>query len=170
MRTKLAIIGDSIIPDLKTSVVSPNLDLQASHWADILQARVTIIAPDGTVWGESDEDSAGMTNHSDRPEVIQALSSGTGHSSRFSHTLGYDMLYTAVRVEENGHVLALVRVALPLQHVSANIANLQRILIAVTVLVTLLAMLLATLIAGRISKPVRELTHSAWQLASINPD
>jgi two-component system phosphate regulon sensor histidine kinase PhoR len=110
-----------------------------------------------------------MTNHSDRPEVIQALSSGVGSISRFSHTLGYDMLYTAVRVEENGQDLALIRVALPLQQVSANITQLQRILIAVTLLVTLLAVLLAAWIAGRISKPVRDLTHSAWQLASINP-
>jgi two-component system phosphate regulon sensor histidine kinase PhoR len=173
LQAKLAdearMIGDVIKPDLISNQSKLNLDPHARHWADILNARITIIAPDGTVWGESDEDSAGMTNHSDRPEVIQALSSGTGHSSRFSHTLGYDMLYTAVRIKENGYVLALVRVALPLQHVSANIANLQRILIAVTVLVTLLAILLATLIAGRISKPVRELTHSAWQLASINP-
>jgi len=172
LQAKLAdearMIGDVIKPDLVSNESKPNLDPHARHWADILNARITIIAPDGTVWGESDEDSAGMSNHSDRPEVIQALSYGTGHSSRFSHTLGYDMLYTAVRVEENGHVLALVRIALPLQHVSANIANLQRILIAVTVLVTLLAMLLATLIAGRISRPLRLLTKSAWQLASSN--
>ena len=162
-------IGDVIMLDLQTNVALPNLDSQARHWAEVLNARLTIIAPDGTVWGESDQDRAEMTNHSDRPEVIQALSSGMGSSIRFSHTLGYDMLYTAVSVVENGQVVALVRVALPLQQVSANITHLQRILIAVTVLVTLFAMLLATLIAGRISKPVRVLTHSAWQLASINP-
>ena len=161
-------IGDSITPDLKTSVVSPNLDSQAKHWADILQARVTIIAPDGTVWGESDEDRTLMTNHSDRPEVIQALSSGVGSSSRFSHTLGYDMLYTAVSIEDNGEISTLVRIALPLQKVSASINQVQRILITVTVVVALLAVLLATWIAGRISRPVRVLTKAAWQLASSN--
>ncbi len=167
---KARMIGDVIMPDLKISETTPNLDTQAIHWADILNVRVTIISPDGTVWGESDEDRAEMTNHSDRPEVIQALSTGVGSSSRFSHTLGYDMLYTAVRVENNGKILALVRIALPLQQVSANLAHLQRIMIAATVVVTLLAVLLATLIAGRISRPVRDLTQAAWQLASINPD
>jgi two-component system phosphate regulon sensor histidine kinase PhoR len=161
-------IGDILTPDLQTNAALPNLDLQARHWADVLNARVTIIAPDGTVWGESDEDRTQMTNHSDRPEVIQALSSGVGNSSRFSHTLGYDMLYTAVSIENNGQVLAFVRVALPLQQVSVNIAQLQRILIAATVVVALLAVLLATLIADRISRPVRDLTRSAWQLASVN--
>jgi two-component system phosphate regulon sensor histidine kinase PhoR len=53
--------------------------------------------------------------------------------------------------------------------VSANIANLLRILIAVTLLVTVLALLLATLIAGRITRPVRELTQLVWQLASSKP-
>jgi len=162
-------IGDVITPDLETIGSTPDLDLQAKHWASLLNARVTIIAPDGTVWGESDEDRALMTNHSDRPEVIKALADGVGSSSRFSQTLGYPMLYTAVRVAENQKTLALVRIALPLQKVSANIANLQRILIGVTLVVTLLAVLLATLIAGRISRPVRLLTQSAWQMTSINP-
>src|SRR4030042_4390426 len=162
-------IGEIITPDLQTNGALPNLDPQAKNWADILNARVTILAPDGTVWGESNEDRAQIANHSDRPEVVQALASGVGSSSRFSHTLGYEMLYTVVRVEDNKQVMALVRVALPLQQVSANIAHLQRIMIAATVVVTLLAVLLATLIAGRISRPVRELTQSAWKLSSINP-
>ena len=173
LETKLTdearMLGDVITIDLESIGATPNLDPQVKHWAEILNARVTIIAPDGTVWGESDEDRAQMANHSDRPEVIQALSSGVGTSSRFSHTLGYDMMYTAVTVADNGQVLALVRVALPLQQVSANINHLQRIMIAATVVVTLLAILLAALIAGRISRPVRELTQTAWQLSSINP-
>ena len=161
-------IGDVISPDLESIGENPNLDPQAKHWASILNARVTIIAPDGTVWGESEEDRAQMSNHSDRPEVIQALANGVGSSSRFSKTLGFPMLYTAVRVMDDQNNLGIVRIALPLNKVSANIANLQRIMIATTGLVTLIAILLAVLIAGRITRPVRELTHSAWQMASIN--
>jgi len=162
-------IGDVITPDLEAVGATPNLDPQAKHWASILNARVTIIAPDGTVWGESDENRDQMTNHSDRPEVIQALTIGVGSSSRFSQTLGYPMLYTAVKVVNNQQNLGIVRVALPTNQVSANIAILQRILITTTGLVTLLAVLLAVIIAGRITRPVRELTESAWQMTSINP-
>ena len=162
-------IGDVITPDLEPVGATPNLDPQAKHWASILNARVTIIAPDGTVWGESDENRDQMTNHSDRPEVIQALTIGVGSSSRFSQTLGYPMLYTAVKVVNNQQNLGIVRVALPTNQVSANIAILLRILIATTGLVTLLAVLLAVIIAGRITRPVRELTESAWQMTSINP-
>src|SRR4030042_2152121 len=169
LATEARMIGDVITPDLESVGSTPDLDLQARHWAALLNARVTIIAPDGTVWGESQEDRALMTNHSDRPEVIQALASGEGSSIRFSQTLGLSMMYTAVTVINNNKILALVRVALPLQQVSTNVANLHRILILVTVLVTALALLLAALIAGPISRPLRELTRSVWRMAPSKP-
>jgi two-component system phosphate regulon sensor histidine kinase PhoR len=163
------LIGDVITPDIAISLPSPNLDNQAKHWASLLDARVTIIAPDGTVWGESHEDRTLMSNHSDRPEVIQALANGVGNSIRFSQTLGLDMLYTAVRVKQGDATLVLVRVALPLSHIAADVASLQRVLIAATLLAALLALLLAVLIAGRISNPIRQLTQSIVQLAPSKP-
>ncbi len=169
LTSEARMIGDVITPDLESVGASPNFDPQAKHWDDILKARVTIIAPDGTVWGESEQDRATMSNHSDRPEVIQALATGEGSSIRYSQTLGLNMMYTAITVLKNNAPLALVRVALPLQQVSANITNLQRVLIAVTVLVTAIAILLAVILAGRITRPVRALTQSAWELASSDP-
>ena len=163
-------IGVVLTPDLESAGAVPNFDSPAKTWADILAARVTIIAPDGTVWGESTENHLLLTNHSDRPEVIQALATGEGSSIRNSPTLGVPMMYTAVTVVNNHQTLGLVRVALPLQVVNANITSLQRILAAATIVVTVLALLIAALIAGRITNPVRELTQSAWQLASIKPD
>jgi two-component system phosphate regulon sensor histidine kinase PhoR len=162
-------IGDVITPDLLSFGASPDLDPQAKHWAAVLDARVTIIAPDGTVWGESHEDRSLMSNHSDRPEVIQALANGVGSSMRFSQTLGVNMMYTAVTVVQQDKTLGLVRVALHLEHVTASIASLQRVLIATTILATLLALLLSILIAGRISRPVRRLTQSVLQLSPSKP-
>ncbi len=169
LATEAHMIGVVITPDLESASANPNLDPQAQHWAAVLDARVTIIAPDGTVWGESQEDRTLMTNHSDRPEIIQALANGEGSSIRLSTTLGLSMMYTAVRVINNNKTLALVRVALPLQQVSANVTNLQRILVAVTLLVTVLALILAALIAGRITRPIRELTQSVWQMVPSKP-
>jgi len=162
-------IGDAITPNLLAAGSSPDFDPFAQHWAGILNARVTIISADGTVWGESTQNHSTMVNHANRPEVIQALASGVGTSIRNSQTLGQTMMYTAVSVVNNNKILAIVRVALPIQDITANIADLQHILVVVTTLVTLLALLLATLIAGRISRPVRQLTQSAWQLAPSKP-
>ena len=79
------------------------------------------------------------------------------------------MLYTAVTVKQGNKPLALVRLAIPLQLVSANVARLQRVLIGVTLLATTLAVMLAVIIAGRITRPVRALTQDAWKLASSDP-
>lgn len=162
-------IGMVITPNLESIGTSPNLDPQAKSWANVLDTRVTIIAIDGTVWGESSENRLQMDNHRDRPEVIQALANGEGSSIRFSQTLGVSMMYTAVTVVNNNKLLGIVRVALPLSTVNTNIAGLQRILIASTLVTTMLALLIAALIAGRITRPVRELTQSAWQLAPSKP-
>jgi two-component system phosphate regulon sensor histidine kinase PhoR len=162
-------IGVVITPDLQTASGSPNLDPHARAWAGVLNVRVTIIAPDGTVWGESSGNHLQMGNHSDRPEVIQALATGAGTSIRTSQTLGISMMYTAVTVMNNGKILGLVRVALPIQAVNGDIAGLQRILIVATLVASLLALLIAALISGYIARPVQELTQSAWQLMGHKP-
>lgn len=154
-------IGEIIRPLFKPETTDANeVDLIVKKWAKIIEVRVTVIATDGVVLGESDEDRKQMVNHRDRPEVIAALAHEQGSSIRFSHTVGYDMLYTAVRLDNQ----AIVRVAVPLDHIQANITRLQRILFSATILVTLVALLLAAWIAGRTSRPVRELTKAVQRM------
>ena len=45
-------------------------------------SRITLLAPDGTVLYDSVADAAEMENHAGRPEVILALSGGSGESIR----------------------------------------------------------------------------------------
>ncbi|NJD60225.1 MAG: PAS domain-containing sensor histidine kinase [Anaerolineales bacterium] len=166
LATEARMVGDVLAPNLQAGGGEAHLDSQAKQWADTLNARVTVISPTGTVLGESQQASSTMPNHSDRPEVIAALSEGTGSSIRYSQTISMDMLYTAVRIDQGSQALAIVRLALPLEQVSASIASLQRILVVVTVLVTIVAVLMAMVIAGRITRPVVELTRTAWQIAA----
>jgi two-component system phosphate regulon sensor histidine kinase PhoR len=86
-----------------------------------------------------------------------------------SDTLAQEMLYTAVRLDQNNQPQVLVRLALPLQQVHSNVSGIQRVLILATLAAAILAVILATLIAGRISRPIRELTQSAWRLSSSAP-
>ena len=50
-------------------------------------SRITLLDSDGDVLYDSVADAAQMENHAARPEVIQALSSGSGESTRTSDTL-----------------------------------------------------------------------------------
>lgn len=125
-------------------------------------ARVTLIAPDGTVVGDSDDDPRLMENHATRPEV-QAARQGpgaVGESTRFSTTLGRDLRYVAVPIlapGDSARVIGVARVALPLADLDAARVVLWTNLLGAAAAISLPAMLLAILLARTISRPVTEL-------------
>jgi len=95
-----------------------DLDAEADRMGTLLGARVTLIAGDGRVLGDSSEPVDAvrqMENHAGRPEIIEAREHGFGRARRASATLGIDMLYVAAPVMHP--VIAFVRVALPLTDV-----------------------------------------------------
>ncbi|MBN1935862.1 MAG: HAMP domain-containing protein, partial [Anaerolineae bacterium] len=155
---------------LPLSEPSPELDGQIDRYARLLGARVTLIAPDGEVIGESRKDRQEMDNHLDRPEVRQALAEGQGRSSRPSDTLGQEMLYVAVAAWQDNVLLGVVRLALPLGEVDAQVARLQQTMIIVAAVTTVLAALLALFIAGFTVRPVRQLTEMAHRVAGGDLD
>lgn len=68
--------------------------------------RATVIRQDGSVVADSEFPAESMENHLYRPEVQQALKSGSGWALRRSDTAGSDTLYSAVQLED-GSVLRL---------------------------------------------------------------
>jgi len=82
----------------------------AENYASLIisDMRLTVIALDGTVLYDDDQDAASLPNHADREEISEALISGTGESSRFSDTLGQETYYYAIRLG-NGSVLRLAK-------------------------------------------------------------
>ena len=81
------------------------LDALAKQLGTDINARVTIIAADGTVLGDSEQNPATIENHSTRPEVMAALSTGYGESVRYSTTLNERMMYVAVSCPPEGCVM-----------------------------------------------------------------
>jgi two-component system, OmpR family, phosphate regulon sensor histidine kinase PhoR len=166
LSTMAQVIGLDISEAFIEAAPGTYLDTDAAYWAGVLDARVTIIAPDGRVIGESHDERRNMENHLGRPEVVDALQTGEGSSIRYSGTVGYWMMYTARTLTINGETVGIVRVALPLVPVQSNLNALRNILIAVTFGMALLASILAALIANRITKPVHDLSSSINQFAS----
>lgn len=56
-------------------------------------ARMTIIAPNGTVLLDNKTLASTLENHGDREEFIQALETGSGESTRYSDTFGTESFY-----------------------------------------------------------------------------
>ncbi len=100
-------------------------------------ARVTIIALNGKVLGDSDTASSRMENHSRRPEIREASLNGAGMSIRLSDTLKYDLLYVAVKIMRGTRQEGFIRLSVPLTAVDRSI-NLLRFRIILVVLLVLL--------------------------------
>ncbi|GAB4402990.1 MAG: phosphate regulon sensor histidine kinase PhoR [Anaerolineales bacterium] len=170
LSSEARLAADALAEPLGRGAPPDELDALAKEWARQLEARVTIIASDGRVLGDSHENWALMDNHLMRPEVQQALAQGLGTSTRFSHTVGYDMMYAAVPVVVRGQVAGIARVARPLRQVEIHIARLRQSILLAAAAASVLAGLLALLIAERTVRPIRRLTRDALRLAEGNLD
>jgi two-component system phosphate regulon sensor histidine kinase PhoR len=132
--------------------------------------RITVIRADGVVVADSDHDPAGMDNHRHRPEIDAALRRGTGSAVRFSQTLETNMMYTAVAVGGLDEPSGVVRVALPLAAVNAEIGHLLRVL-GLAGLVSLgLTFAVIYFLSRRLSRAVMRLARGAARFASGNLD
>src|SRR5919202_316941 len=129
-------------------------------------ARITLIAPDGLVLGDSAESPANMENHSNRPEVIDALQTGQGVSLRRSATVGYDMLYVAVPIQADGQVLGVARASLPLEAVDRSAAALVGAVALAIGLAALAAAAIALWIGRTTTRPIKRLTVLAGRMAA----
>ena len=141
------------------------LDALTERLGQQIDARITIIALDGTVLGDSEEDPAEMESHADRPEVIEALVTGVGVNTRHSATLGYDMMYAATPIELDGTVVGVTRVALPLTDINAALAHINRTIALVAGVATAVVILLSLLIASITTRPIKELTRLSGKIA-----
>jgi two-component system phosphate regulon sensor histidine kinase PhoR len=129
------------------------------------ETRITIIAPDGVVLGESDLDLAQVGNHADRREVRQALAGGRGVDQHHSEMVGYDMLYVAVPIVDGARVVGVARAALPLSQVDSLVDALVRALLLAAAGAGLLALCAALLAAGWITRPLSDVSRQAAALA-----
>ncbi len=158
------IIAEGSLPSLQWQGYSP--DDFAKALANEIDSRVTIIAPDGTVLGDSIEDPMKMENHATRPEVKDALAYGVGESTRYSTTLRQQMMYVAVPIYKQGELIGVARVALPLTAVENSVKHVTRIIIVSMVMTTILAVVAAWLIARTVTRPVQQLTKRAQKIAT----
>ena len=139
-----------------------DLDAEADRIGELVGARVTFIAADGRVVGDSAETLDGvaqMENHASRPEVVEARQHGLGKGRRHSDTLNIDMLYVAVPVAHPS--IGFVRVALPLTDIRQQF---RAILAAITLALGLAlagAAAISWVFSSRIGRRVRAIASVA---------
>ena len=77
LESEARLVAQASLPDFLAPAKNA-LDTLAKTTGEQINSRVTIIASDGTVLGDSEHDPIAMENHATRPEVIEALTEGVG--------------------------------------------------------------------------------------------
>ena len=148
---------------------SDEIDALVDEAAKDVGARVTIIAPDGTVIADSalsGEALHAVENHRSRPEVQGALASGAGSSIRHSTTVGDDLLYAAVAIRSADRLVGVSRVALSLRGVEEQIDDLQRAVTVALAVAFVLIALLSAAFSSSLAGPLGEVMDAARRFAT----
>jgi two-component system phosphate regulon sensor histidine kinase PhoR len=166
LENEAKITAEASLPSFTGQQGENKLDVLAKKLGIQTSTRITIIALDGTVLGDSYEDPATMENHASRPEVKDALALGLGESTRYSTTLDEKMMYVAIPIKGQGdEVLGIARVALPLTEVETSVNRIVLSIIVAMVIAAILVILAAWLIAKMTTQPIRELTKASREMA-----
>jgi two-component system, OmpR family, phosphate regulon sensor histidine kinase PhoR len=139
-------------------------DTVARRIAALVERRVTVIALDGSVLGDSDV-PPGMVvhleDHSRRAEVVEALARGTGTAVRRSASVQQDLLYAASRTERG----ELIRIAMDLGQIDEAVGRVRRQIVEVGAIALLLAMGLSAAVSLAATRRLRRIRAAAVAMA-----
>ena len=131
--------------------------------------RITVIDKHGVVIGDSNKNPREMENHSERPEVKEAISGYTGQSTRYSNTLQKELFYVAVPViGRGGNADYVVRTSLPLSIVQQSVVQIERRIIYVSLVIAIISVALLFLLSKSLTKSLNSIINISEELAHGN--
>jgi two-component system phosphate regulon sensor histidine kinase PhoR len=132
--------------------------------------RITVIAGDGTVLADSNENPDQMDNHGTRPEIQTAVTGAMGASLRFSKTLSQNMLYVAIPLNPDTPHDGVLRLSVSAAALDAVLSSIRKKLLYGLLFIALMAAGLSYYLARRISHPLEEMRRGAERLAGGDTD
>lgn len=140
------------------------LQKKTSTIAGGIGGRITVIAADGQVLSDTEENPEIMENHLNRPEIQQAQQNQLGWATRYSSTLQINMKYLAKKIDSAG----FVRIAIPIKEVEETLFKILSRLAAGLILVFVLFFFLVLKVSASITEPVKKITETAYKIANGN--
>jgi len=163
------LVQDDIASALREDTSLESGQALAERYGARLKARVTIIAPDGMVIGDSERtlsEVRKMENHAARPEVAAALAGAIGSDLRHSQTLNVAMLYIAVPINDGQRVSGVLRLALPMTELAAVSASIRTTVAIGALLAAGVALMVGLFLSRRVTRPVAEMQAIATRMAA----
>ena len=136
-----------------------------------INTRITVIAGDGQVLGDSDHSVRDMAKHDTRPEVKAAFEGRIGTATRFSSTLEQTMMYVAMPLRTgSGSIKHVVRVAESVSSVTSILKYARRDILLGGCVAALFTAILSILIIRKVSIPIEDIRESAEAIAAGDLD
>lgn len=142
-------------------------DAEADRLAEALNSRVTFIKNNGKVVGDSELNPLEISivdNHANRLEVIEALNSGTGWSSRYSNTTKQDLIYFAIR-DNQINSPNIIRISVPLNYIDTITDTLGLSVILLFFVVFLVSIIASGVAANYLYSNIQELANVATNIS-----
>ncbi len=165
LENEARIVSEVCLPYFINTTDIESIDVLVKTLGTDIDERITVIAVDGAVLGDSHENPAVMENHSMRPEVREALSSGYGEIVRYSTTLNEKMMYVAVQITDGQDVYGITRLALPVTQVDKLVNSIINSIILATILTAALIIIAILVITPVTTRPITEITKAARRIA-----
>jgi two-component system phosphate regulon sensor histidine kinase PhoR len=151
----------------------PPMDQRCAAIGAEIGARVTVIAADGTVLGDSEAPSAKLENHGQRPEVQAALATGEGQAVRASVSVNRHLFYRAwrqTRAHDGESEQRVVRLSVSMRSIEEGRGHIGAAIWGGVGLAAVAALWPALLLSGRLSRRVARLTEfSSAVAAGVTP-
>ncbi len=142
-----------------------SIDAIADTIGESLGVRVTVIALDGKVLGDSElsvQQVRTIDNHLYRPEIQRALQSGMGEVRRFSRTVNQELLYHArIFTGSDNQPQGFIRLAVPLSDIRSFTDGLKRLILFSLGFAFVLALVFGWLATNLISRPIKSVSSVA---------
>jgi two-component system phosphate regulon sensor histidine kinase PhoR len=131
----------------------------------VRELRATFILADGTVLGDTLANPRTMESHATRDEVMAAIRSGFGESTRWSATVKQPMKYVALPVVDSEKFRGVVRVALPMRSIAARLKLAQALIWQIAGVALFVAVGLALGLTLMWSRRIERVTSAARLIA-----
>lgn len=148
---------------LSAASAGADLDAIAKSLGEQIGNRITIVARNGNVLGDSVAMPAAMENHRGRPEIAAALRGETGISSRWSETLDTDFTFVALLPPGADNV---VRVGVPTTRIDSAVAPIENGVRLGALIAAVIVAVVGVVVARRIAEPLDRLRQHANAVAT----
>jgi len=142
-------------------------DSLADKLGNASDSRVTLILNNGIVVGDSDvelQSIVNLDNHANRDEIKEALAFGKGWSSRYSDTIGRQLLYFAI-TDNNEIEPNIIRISVPYTYLDQVFASLNLSIFLIGIVAFVVCFIASTLIFNFTYKNLSELENAVSSLA-----